>query len=66
MITERPTFTTKETAELLGVTTVTVTRLIKRGELQAYKLTPGKTSPLRIYKDSVESLLERRQQHPTQ
>ncbi len=45
---------------------MTVTRLIKRGELQAYKLTPGETSPLRIYKDSVELLLERRQQRPAQ
>ena len=64
-MTDRPTLSTRETAELLGVNPVTVQRLVKRGELEAYKLTPGQTSPLRIYKDSIESLLERREQQPT-
>jgi excisionase family DNA binding protein len=54
----------KSVMDLLGVSRSTVIRLIQRGELMAYKLTPGQTSPLRIYKDSVEALLERREQHP--
>ncbi len=63
-MTDRPTLSTRETAALLGVNPVTVQRLVKRGELEAFKLTTGKTSPLRIYKDSIEALLERRKQHP--
>jgi excisionase family DNA binding protein len=59
---ERETVTTSEVMGLLGVSRATVTRLVKKGELEAYKLTPAKNSPLRIYKDSVEELLEERKQ----
>ena len=59
---ERPTTSTTEAAQLLGVSKTTITRLVKRGDLEAYKLTTGATSPLRIYQDSVEALIQRRQQ----
>lgn len=47
---------------MLGVSRMTITRLFKRGDLQGYKLTLSKNSPYRIYVDSIEDLLERRQQ----
>lgn len=55
---------TNEVSERLGISKVTVTRLIQRGELEAYKLTPSKNSPLRIYEDTVEALVERQRQQP--
>jgi excisionase family DNA binding protein len=58
----RPIVTTEEAITLLGVSKATVIRMIQRGELQAYKLTLGQTSPYRIYKDSIDSVIERRQQ----
>ena len=62
---DRPTLTTIQVMDLLGVSRSTVVRLVQRGELKAYKLTLGQTSPLRIYKDSVEELLDSRQQQPS-
>jgi excisionase family DNA binding protein len=56
------TVTTQEAMKILGVSKATVSRLVKRGELAAYKLTPAENSPLRIYKDSLDELLEKRQQ----
>ena len=61
---DRPTVTTEEAAGLLGVSKATVIRLIQRSELQAYKLTLGQTSPYRIYRDSIDDLIERRQHQP--
>ncbi|MBU0705478.1 MAG: helix-turn-helix domain-containing protein [Chloroflexi bacterium] len=62
---DRPTLTTTQVMDLLGVSRSTVVRLVQRGELKAYKLTLGQTSPLRIYKDSVDELLDSRQQQPS-
>ena len=59
---DRMTITSREAAELLGVSMATIARLVKRGDLDGYKLTLGKNSPLRIYRDSVDSLLARRKQ----
>lgn len=59
---QRPTINATEAARQLGVSKSTITRLVQRGDLQAYKLTLGTTSPLRIYQDSVNLLLEKRQQ----
>ena len=54
--------TTSETMDLLGVSRATVSNLVKQGDLEAYKLTPAVNSPYRIYLDSIQSLLKRRQQ----
>jgi excisionase family DNA binding protein len=59
---DRETVTASEAMEILGVSRTTISRLVKRGDLEAYKLTPARNSPLRIYKDSVEELLEERKQ----
>jgi len=59
---QRETVSTQDAMEMLGVSKATVTRLVRDGELDAYKLTPGLTSDYRIYLDSIESLLKRRQQ----
>ena len=61
---DRPTLSSSEAAQIIGVSIPTITRMIQRGELEAYKLTLAKSSPLRIYKDSVEDVLERRKQQP--
>ena len=42
---QRPTISADEAARILGVSKSTITRLIQRGELEAYKLTLGQTSP---------------------
>ena len=63
---DRHTFTTSQVMELLGVSRATVSRLVQQGELEGYKLTAAKNSHLRIYKDSVEDLLERRKLGPSQ
>ena len=60
---QRLAVSTKETMRILEVSKATVSRLVRDGELDAYKLTPGKTSPYRIYQDSIDELLKRRQQH---
>ena len=62
----RPTVTTEEAAEILGVSRTTIPRLIKRGDLDAYKLIPATNSPLRIYRDSIDALLKAREAQPTQ
>ena len=59
---DRPTLTSSEAAQILGVSMATVARLVKKGELNGYKLTTARNSPLRIYQDSVDKLLKRRQQ----
>ena len=61
---QRPTANADEAAEILGVSKSTITRLIQRGDLVAYKLTPRKNSPLRIYRDSIDTLLKTRQVQP--
>ena len=62
---DRPTLTTTKVMKLLGVSRPTVTRLIEAGELDGYKLTTAKNSPFRIYRDTVDDLLERRQKRPS-
>jgi len=59
---KRKTVSTEKATQMLGVSTATVIRLIQQGELEAYKLTLGLTSPYRIYLDSIERFLEQRQQ----
>lgn len=54
------TVSSHEAAQQLGVSVTTVTRLIKQGFLTAYKLTNGKTSPLRIYQSSIDRYLAAR------
>jgi excisionase family DNA binding protein len=52
--TNRKTITTDDACELLGIKSrVTIIKLINEGHLEAYRLTPGETSPWRIYADSV-------------
>ncbi|MFW6116183.1 MAG: helix-turn-helix domain-containing protein [bacterium] len=58
---QEETISTKEAAEMLGVATSTVNRMINRGDLKAYKKTPVKYSPFRVYKSSVEKVKEERQ-----
>jgi len=53
---------TATAARMLGVSIMTITRLIREGELCAYKLTLAQNSPYRIHIDSIEDFLERRQQ----
>ena len=59
---ERQVVTANEAMDLLGVSRATVSNLVKQGDLEAYKLTPAVNSPYRIYLDSIQSLLKRRQQ----
>lgn len=56
-MTDRETVTAGEAIKMLGISRMTLTRMIKRGELEAYKLTLAKNSPYRIYLDSVQTLL---------
>jgi excisionase family DNA binding protein len=57
---DREVVTTTEAMAMLGVSRSTVTRLVQRGELEAYKLTTAKHSDLRIFLDSIHDLLRRR------
>jgi len=60
---ERETVTAKEAGALLDVSATTITRMVKAGELQGYKLRPHRrNSPLRIYLDSVHEILKTRQE----
>lgn len=60
------TATTAQAADLLGVSRSTVTRLVQDGKLKAYKLNPSAVnSPLRIYRTSVDRLLQQRQKRQT-
>jgi excisionase family DNA binding protein len=58
----KETVSTKEAAEMLGVGTTTINRMIHRGDLDAYRKTPVKYSPFRVYKSSIEKVKEERQQ----
>ena len=54
--------TTAQAAELLGVSKSTVTRFLRDGILKGYKLHPASTnSPFRIYRTSVDRLIQQRQ-----
>ena len=55
---DEPDMTTKEVADLLRVTKVTVTRWIEAGEFPgAYKAGPSKSSPYRIPRQSVNAFI---------
>ncbi len=56
----RKTVSTREAAEILGVGTSTVIRMIHRGDLQGYKKTPAKRSAFRVYFDSIEEVKRQR------
>jgi excisionase family DNA binding protein len=58
---ERAVVSTTEAMRMLGVSRATITRLVKRGDLRGYRLTPAKYSDYRIYVDSIEEVKERRQ-----
>lgn len=57
--------TADEAATLLEVSRATITRLLQKGELKGYKLTTAPNSPIRIYTDSIDELIQRRQYQPT-
>lgn len=58
---ERTTITAAEAAKVLGVHPMTITRMIRAGELDAYKLRPSlSNSPYRVFLDSVDAILEQR------
>jgi excisionase family DNA binding protein len=54
------TISTEEAAEILGVTGRHVRRLVDRGYLRAFRLTP--TSPRQLSRSDVEGFLARAQQ----
>lgn len=54
------TLSTTEVMARLRLARATVIRLIERGDLQAYKKTPGKTSGYRISIRSVQDLERKR------
>ena len=54
------TVSTKEAAEQLGVGKTTVVRMIRRGDLDAYRKTLAKRSHYRVYQDSIEDVKKRR------
>jgi len=58
---KRPVVTTTQAMEMLDVSRATVSRLIKRGELSGYRLTPAKNSDFRIYIDSIREFMKRRE-----
>lgn len=58
----RATVSAKEAMKRIGVSRATISRMVLDRELEAYKLTLARNSPYRIYVDSLESFLKRRQQ----
>ena len=59
---DRKTVTATQAMAMLGVSRMTLSRMIRRGELEAYKLTLATNSPYQIYLDSLTALLARRQE----
>jgi len=55
------TITTTEAANVLGVSRATVSRMIQRGEIKGYKLTMALNSPYRVYQQSVQEFLNKRE-----
>ena len=47
--------TKKQVANILNVSPGTVDNLIRRGDLEAYKLSPGQTGPVRIRPESLDT-----------
>ncbi len=59
--TQSETVSTTKAAEMLGVATTTVVRMIHRGDLRAFKLTPAKHSSFRVYVSSIEEVKQQRE-----
>jgi excisionase family DNA binding protein len=53
--------TTVEAAGMLGVSRATVSRMIRRGEIEGYKLTGAQNSPYRVYRQSILEFLTKRE-----
>jgi len=59
---EREVVTAKEAGKMLSVSPTTISRMVRAKELEGFKLNPGRrNSPLRIYLDSVQAILDSRQ-----
>ena len=58
-MTNNGTIDTAEAAAMLGVSRVTVTRMVHRGELRGYKKTSARNSPMRVYRDSVVEFMKK-------
>jgi excisionase family DNA binding protein len=56
---KEPALSTKETMTRLHMSRETVRKLIGAGELDAYKIGPGRTSDLRITEQSIRDYIER-------
>lgn len=53
------TVSTTEAAALLGISRNTIIRMVNRGELQGYKKTLARNSPMRVYRESVLEFMEK-------
>ena len=51
--------TIKQAATMLGVSSKTIERRIKSGEIKAYKFGDSKTSPVRISEEALQAYIER-------
>lgn len=56
----RETVSTRKAAEILGVASSTIVRMIHRGDLAAHKKTLAKHSAFRVYVDSLEEVKSQR------
>ncbi len=52
---------TKEAAELLGVSDRTVLRMIGNGVLPGWKIIPGTKSVYRVWREDVERIIKQRE-----
>jgi hypothetical protein len=59
--TKREHVSVNEASETLQVSRETVINMINRGELQGFKKTLAINSPFRVYVDSIESLMLKRE-----
>lgn len=57
----RMTVVSRQAAEMLGVTPMTISRLCRAGELEWYSLTGAARSPRRVYVDSIIMFAKKRQ-----
>ena len=51
--------TIKQAATMLGVSSKTIERRIKSGEIKAYKFGDSKTSPVRISEEALQAYIDR-------
>jgi predicted site-specific integrase-resolvase len=56
---ERPTASSQQVADALGISLMTVTRLCRRGLLESYRVTPAPKSRIRVYVDGVEAFAKK-------